>query len=236
MTEPIKNLYPGVSAHLNSYLQLDPGAWRSFHAEHIVDLARTIRHDLPGGYTAIIETIFDSPQPGVTLYQVGDDHRLTHAVTRIEYITLADKPGAPGHSAYQAKKARIARSDLCLVEVDYQHHGPPVISALPRYSHRDNGAYPYIISISNPRAKLEKGKAFVYGFAIDAPIPVVAVPLAGEDTVRVRFDAAYNATFETSPYARIAVDYEKDPLAFDRYKPEDQVKLRLILKRIRERK
>ncbi len=45
-----KNLYPGINLHLNSYLQGEPGGWQSFHAEHIVDLARTIRHALPPGY------------------------------------------------------------------------------------------------------------------------------------------------------------------------------------------
>jgi hypothetical protein len=45
-----RNLYPGINAHLNSYLQAERGGWRSFHAEHIIDLARVINEKLPAGY------------------------------------------------------------------------------------------------------------------------------------------------------------------------------------------
>lgn len=45
-----KNLYPGINAHLNSFLQNEAGGWQSFHAEHIIDLARSINERLPAGY------------------------------------------------------------------------------------------------------------------------------------------------------------------------------------------
>lgn len=47
-----KNLYPGINAHLNSYLQNEPGGWRSYHDEHVVDLRRVISEHLPPGYLA----------------------------------------------------------------------------------------------------------------------------------------------------------------------------------------
>jgi uncharacterized protein DUF4058 len=45
-----KNLYPGINTHLNSFLQNEMGGWQSFHAEHIIDLARSINEHLPAGY------------------------------------------------------------------------------------------------------------------------------------------------------------------------------------------
>jgi hypothetical protein len=49
------NLYPGVNAHLNSFLQQPGGGWESFHAEHIVDIRRVIAAALPPNYYATAE-------------------------------------------------------------------------------------------------------------------------------------------------------------------------------------
>lgn len=45
-----ENLYPGINAHLNSYLQNETGGWASFHGEHITDIKRAIDNQLPAGY------------------------------------------------------------------------------------------------------------------------------------------------------------------------------------------
>jgi hypothetical protein len=50
-----KNLYRGVNAHLNSYLQNTRGQWKSFHSEHIIDLRKAVDLSLPPGYVALSE-------------------------------------------------------------------------------------------------------------------------------------------------------------------------------------
>ncbi|MEM6282788.1 MAG: DUF4058 family protein, partial [Chloroflexota bacterium] len=45
------NPYPGVNAHLNSYLQAE-NDWQSFHAAHIVHLSDALNEWLPEGYFA----------------------------------------------------------------------------------------------------------------------------------------------------------------------------------------
>lgn len=79
------NLYPGVNAHLNSYLQDEPGGWESFHSEHIIDIARVLNDILPAGYyvrpekTLQIREAADPPvkplrtTPDVTVYRVSTD-------------------------------------------------------------------------------------------------------------------------------------------------------------------
>lgn len=37
------NLYPGVNAHLNSFLQSEGGGWESFHAQYLVMIAAADR-------------------------------------------------------------------------------------------------------------------------------------------------------------------------------------------------
>ncbi len=51
----LKNLYPGINAHLNSQLQND-GNWPEFHTMHISDLFSALKAQLlPLGYTAALE-------------------------------------------------------------------------------------------------------------------------------------------------------------------------------------
>ncbi len=45
-----QNLYPGINAHLNSWLQAEPGRWLSFHSDHITFLVSVLNADLPPGY------------------------------------------------------------------------------------------------------------------------------------------------------------------------------------------
>ncbi len=286
------NLYPGVNAHLNSFLQITRGAWRSFHSEQIVDLGRLIRRNLPSGYVAAMDqslqiTAFDddlgigqekqlvsdvtiyeqapvasttaSAKPttahpsvlslsltqiidlpddedglsGVTIYQAGEGTGLGRPITRFELLSAANKPGGSGYAHYEAKRAEALKAGLRLVEIDYLHHRASVIPVLPRYGGQSQGAYPYMITIHDPRPTPAQGTASVYGIGVDQAIPTLNVPLAGADHVAVDFGAAYNTTFENSPFVSVAVDYAVDPPAFDKFTPNDQAKIRTLLGRIR---
>jgi hypothetical protein len=78
-----RNLYPGVNAHLNSFLQTEDGGWESFHTEYLVAIARTLDTLLPAHYYAISEKslqisatepelqIQRRTRPDVTIYQRG---------------------------------------------------------------------------------------------------------------------------------------------------------------------
>ncbi len=49
------NLYPGINAHLNSFLQQPDGGWESFHTRHINDLQDHLDERLPPNYYAVAE-------------------------------------------------------------------------------------------------------------------------------------------------------------------------------------
>jgi hypothetical protein len=78
-----RNLYPRVNPHLNSFLLDEDGGWESFHASHIVDIARELDTQLPANYYAIAEKslqisaigleeeIRHRTEPDVTIYQRG---------------------------------------------------------------------------------------------------------------------------------------------------------------------
>lgn len=66
------NRYPGVNAHLNSYLQQPVGLWSSFHATFVVVLARRLDQTLPPNYFAVPEQGLQITLQGAeTLQQKG---------------------------------------------------------------------------------------------------------------------------------------------------------------------
>ena len=101
-----KNQYLGVNAHLNSYLQNTAGEWASFHAAHIVDLARALSQQLPHGYFARIEKSLQiressalrtqRPRPDVTVFarppvgQIGVLRTATPPTTTARVIDTTD--------------------------------------------------------------------------------------------------------------------------------------------------
>jgi hypothetical protein len=131
------------------------------------------------------------------------------------------------------KKLLTLKSGLRVVEIDYLHETPPIIPLLPKYLKQEGGAYPYTIIVSDPRPSFEQGKAFVYGIGVDDPLPIISVPLAGQDVVKLDFGAAYRITFENSPFVQLCVDYGHEPVNIDRYREADQEVIRQRLAQIR---
>lgn len=284
-----KNLYPGVNAHLNSFLQQEGGGWESFHKDHITYLREALDEHLPPGYFTFSEkslqigefdpgsgrearsklvpdvTVYRTPKittrahvgtvevssptltfplpsvlddeqelSGLVIYQAGEGSLLGRPVTRVEILSPANKPTGSYYRIYREKQFETLKSGLRLVEIDYLHQTPPVDPRLPSYIHQDKNAFPYMICVSDPRPTFEQGTLSLYGFLVDSVIGVISIPLAGADVVLVDFGRVYNRTFESWRFAEAIVDYEQDPVNFDRYTPEDQAKIRALLAEIRK--
>lgn len=229
-----KNLYPGINAHLNSFLQHEAGGWRSFHAEHIIDLCGSIDRELPANYyvrsqfslqgSEFEENFAEAEDSliGLVIYQMGEQRSSDVPITRIELLSPANKPGGSHYEQYILKRQQTLESGLRLVEIDDLHETPPIIDVLPDYSKGETDAYPYIIIISDPRPTLEKGLTKVYAFHVAQKLPKLNLPLAGADVVKVDFGAVYNHTFESSRFFLMIVDYEQNPTALERYSEKDR--------------
>jgi hypothetical protein len=154
-------------------------------------------------------------------------------ITRIEVLSPANKRPGSDAAQYQIKRQQALGMGLCLVEVDYLHERRPIDSRIPAYRDRDKGATPYSIMVSDPRPDPTEGLMKVYGFGVLDALPIVDIPLAGEDTVRFDFGAAYHQTFESSRiYYQIRTDYTTEPVNFAAYAPDDQTKIREQMARI----
>ncbi|MBI5671514.1 MAG: DUF4058 family protein [Chloroflexi bacterium] len=163
---------------------------------------------------------------GVMIYQTIEGDLPGRPVTRIELLSPANKPGGSHNAHYTAKRSETLRSGLRLVEIDYLHQTPPIMLNLPSYADGDEGAFPYSVLVSDPRPTFEQGKTDVYEFGVDDTLPIIPVPLAGEDVVLLNLGEVYNRTFASSRFFQMVVDYEQEPPHFDRYTPADQARIR----------
>ncbi|MEP7293861.1 MAG: DUF4058 family protein [Chloroflexota bacterium] len=281
-----RNLYPGINAHLNSFLQQPDGGWETFHATHIGDLRAVIDRLLPPNYYAVQEKSlqigevgFDFGQtqrtrPDVSIFQaqpsaeserfgvsstptltlplvLEDENDYLNAViiyefepgnlpgkpvTRIELLSPSNKPPNRDARQYLARRILTLRSGITLVEIDYLHQTPPVNALVPSYPEGDDGAYPYMVLVSRPHPTPEDGYTDFYGFSVDDPLPVITIPLVGNESVNVSLNFVYARTFEGVRVFQMLVDYEQEPLNFQRYRAEDQALIRQRLAEIRRQK
>lgn len=171
---------------------------------------------------------------GLVIYQAGEGSSLGRPITRVELLSPANKPGGTHYAQYWTKRLQTLQSGLRLVEIDYLHQSPPVVPVLSDYTRQEDHATPYIILVSDPRPTFEKGVMAFYAFHTDMPLPVINIPLAGADTVKIDFGAVYNHTFESARFFKLVADYTEDPANLSSYSPEDQERIRQQLARIRQ--
>jgi len=148
-------------------------------------------------------------------------------VTRIELLSPANKPPGSYYRQYLAKRDETLLAGINLVEIDYLHERRSPLAILPDYTRQEPHAYPYHILVSRPYPSLADGQTAIYGFRVDDPIPAIAIPLAGEDSVTLDLNAVYNHTFSSNlTYGLRIVDYEQPPPGFETYDAEDQQHIR----------
>jgi hypothetical protein len=80
--------------------------------------------------------------------------------------------------------------------------------------------------ITNPRPTLPEGELQLHEIGVDAPLPVIKIPLAHEDFVVLDCTAVYNRTFRTLRAFSYIVDYEREPVNFDHYHAADRDRIR----------
>ncbi len=169
---------------------------------------------------------------GLIIYQAGEGSFLGRPITRIELLSPANKPGGTHYEQYILKRLQTLKSGLRLVEIDYLHQTAPIIYKLPRYP-KGKDSFPYMIIVTDPRPTFEEGKTAIYAIHVDQALPILDIPLAGADVVRIRFGDVYNRTFESSRFFLSVVDYATDPVHMDTYSKPDQERIKNRLSEIR---
>jgi len=162
---------------------------------------------------------------GIMVYHVEGKNLPGKPITRIEVLSPANKPGGTHHAQYLRNRRDTLLGGLRLVEIDWLHELPPVISGIPSYPDRELDSYPYSIIISDPRPSLTIGQTRVYGFGINQVVPMLNLPLDNQDEVAVDFGRLYNELFNRRVFT-ILTDYSQFPARFESYSDTDQSYIR----------
>lgn len=162
---------------------------------------------------------------GLVIYEQQDDQAFGRPVTRVEVLSPTNKPPGDGFLQYVQKRYSALKSGLRLVEIDYLHETASPIKGIPRYPDQPD-SFPYSITVSDPVPSLQEGRSETHEFAVDQPVPSIAIPLAGDERLMIEFGAVYNRTFHKLRAYSYLVDYEQLPQHFDRYSPADQERIK----------
>ncbi len=112
--QSVKNLYPGINAHLMSILQSEQDQWGSFHAQHIINIRDAIEPELPRFYIAQAERSL----------QIRDGRRLGRPVTDTTLSQMRRAAERVGSATLRSAKptARVPVAEtIALSEDDYYH-------------------------------------------------------------------------------------------------------------------
>ncbi len=113
-------------------------------------------------------------------------------VTVIELLSPANKARtSEGRRAYLAKRARLLRSEVHLVELDFLRGG----ERLPMAEPFPDADYAVVIS----RAE-ERPRAQVWPWDLPDPLPTVPIPLRDGDSCLLDLQAVFTDTYDASSY------------------------------------
>ena len=129
----------------------------------------------------------------------GSDARV---VTIIEVLSPTNKrPGATGFDHYLEKRLIILDSTTSLVELDFLRGGRrmPFIGDVPSTD--------FIAAVCRAR---RRPRVEVYGWSLSDPLPVLPIPLAGDDPdVLIDFQELFNDVYDRAGYD-YRLDYSKE--------------------------
>jgi hypothetical protein len=145
-------------------------------------------------------------------------------VARLELLPPSNMAGGIDQEKYVFNRREALRSGLPLVEINYLHEYHPPVPGMPVYP-ADENAFPYQITVTDPRLDPPLNAVQAWGFGVDRPFPKLPIPLAGTDRVVVEFSAPYNQAFEGNRLGE-DVDYEQEPPRLTTYRADDQSAIR----------
>lgn len=190
--------------------------------------------------TFAVEALKVMPEPeadimAVVVYRVMQDG--THRpVTRIELFSPSNKPPHTGVQEYLIRRIKVLESGVNLVEIDFLHASQSPFLTVPQfrrtktladYSHQDPNAYPYYVAVTpvHPEPPELQVQTYFYCCHVDDPLPVIAIPLLGDEKFSFDFGRAYDEAFERQRFTSMVADYSQLPIGYESYTPFDRARI-----------
>lgn len=135
-------------------------------------------------------------------------------VTVIEILSPVNKTGT-GRDAFAARRQQILDSSSSYVEIDLLRRGdrswpkPLMQDALERLEPRPD----YLVTISRAWKRMHGFVVTLRPISLQKPLPAVPIPLGYEvPDVRIDLQAVFHTTYDSGPYRRGAVHYDRPPV------------------------
>jgi hypothetical protein len=124
-------------------------------------------------------------------------------ITVIEVLSPFNKRAGPGRADYARKRLRLLARPVNLVEVDLLRAGKP----MPMAGTPDEADYRILVSPWDRRPQAD-----LYAFTVQDAIPVIPVPLAGDDPpAPLALGPLLHGVYERGGYD-LRIDYRADPV------------------------
>jgi hypothetical protein len=114
-----------------------------------------------------------------------------------------------------------------LIEIDYLHESPSVVSRLPHYPTHPR-SYPYSILVTDPRPVWNQGSLRAYGFGVGEILRMFPLPLAGDEMLFFDLNPVYARTFLGGRWGTF-FDYTDEPERMHTYRADDQAAIRAVM-------
>ncbi|HRF93920.1 MAG TPA: DUF4058 family protein, partial [Aggregatilineales bacterium] len=98
------------------------------------------------------------------------------------------------------KRKVVLSMGIVFVEIDFIHTQSPTFR-YQDYSKHEKDAQPFHATLIIPNPTLENGIAQVIHFGVMTKIPMMTIPLLGDETVEIDLDAIYQRLFVDADYA-----------------------------------
>jgi hypothetical protein len=170
------------------------------------------------------EQDIEHPYSAILISERLADFQPGEAVVWIELLSPTNKGDTKDAYTYHAKRHLWLEKGLVFVELDSLHETPPTFDRLRDYSRGAPDTYAYRMVVVDPRPAYRDARASVYEFDVDAPLPIVTIPLNAGDQLKFDFDAVYHKTFREALYG-YDMDYAELPVNFERYSAADQTRI-----------
>jgi hypothetical protein len=126
-------------------------------------------------------------------------------VTVIEVVSPTNKKSGAGRDSYMEKQQEVRQSNTHLVEIDLLRGGHHAVAAPPDWL-RKLGTYDYLVCVERA---WRRGRFEVYRRMLRQALPVISIPLAGDDPdVPLRLQDAVAQVYEAGSY-RDRIDYKQ---------------------------
>lgn len=165
----------------------------------------------------------------VGIFRVDEDGHLGKLVTGIEVLSPTNMPGQPHGLAYRDRRAEYLKVEISLVEVDFLHEYRSPVPGVPSYPQSDE-SNPFVVTVSHPK----KNEVALYGSGINIPLPLVAIPLEGDEAVDLPLQTIYDRLWKAKRYGKL-VDYSLPPDRIEKYRSDDQQAIRDHMQLIAQR-